>query len=79
MHHTLGFKFIFKFRSKSELNGAGVELDNGLVTADQKTSCTIKPKSNLQNKKTKGNTMTNIGINEPNKHNHSLSNFKIEC
>ena len=45
---------MFKFRFENESNGAEVELDYGLDLTDQKTSCTSKPKSSLQNKKRKG-------------------------
>ena len=48
---VLGFKFIFRFK----FGGASIELYNGVVIMDQKTSCTSKPKSNLQNNKIREN------------------------
>ena len=50
---VLGFEFIFRFKSKSKFDGTEIELDNGSVITDQKTSCTSIPKGNLQNKKIK--------------------------
>ena len=54
-----GLKFIFRFKSKSTFHSAGVELYNGSVGIDQKTSCTNKPESSMKNNKNKGKQSKN--------------------
>ena len=49
-----GFKFTFIFKSKSGVGGTNIDLNNGSVMTNQKTSSTNKPKSNLQKKEKKG-------------------------
>ena len=44
MHDGFRIKFIFKFKSKSIFNDAGIEQDSGSVIMDQKTRYTSKKK-----------------------------------